>query len=196
MRKKSQGFMLAEVIITSTVIVTGMILLFSSYNALLSKYKQRENYHNIDAFYATKEMINHLTKNNLNQFINQELYTKESTFLIKEGQCLDNSTFCQSLVQLYSIENMILTFYDKQNLLNLKTGQDLFGNPLENKVKTETFKDYLDYVINYYNIQSENIQTTTENIKNEYTYLVLTEIKNTTSQKNEENYTYASIAIR
>ena len=65
MVKNNKGFMLVEVIITSTVILTGMILFYSSFNSLFSKYKEREVYHDIDAFYATKEMINALLENNI-----------------------------------------------------------------------------------------------------------------------------------
>ena len=86
---------------------------------------------------------------------------------------------------------MILTTYDKNNLENLKTGKNILGESIGIQVKNETFKEYIDYVNNYYNIQNENIGTS-QNKKNEYTYIILSELKNKSSKK----YTYASIAIR
>ena len=193
MIKNNRGFMLIEVIITSTVVLTGMVLLFSTFNSLYSKYKSRENYHDIDTFYATKEMIDYLMENDFTDFINQNLYENESVFLIENGHCKDSSnTFCNKLQELYGIENMIFTTYDKQNLENLKTGKDTDGASIGIKIQNETFRDYIDYVINYYNIQNENINATNSERKNEYTYFFLTEAKNTDT----DLYTYASIAIR
>ena len=193
--KNKKGFMLVEVIVTSTVVLTGMILLFSSFNSLFSKYKAREQYHDIDAFFATKEMIDYLFKNNLNNIIQEQLSIKESTFLIENNNCqtsiFSNPSFCTSIKNLYHIKNMILTTYDKSNLESLKTGIDVSGKNTGIQVKNETFKDYIDYVNNYYNIQNENI-TATQNRKNEYTYIILTEIEKENSKQN----TYASIAIR
>ena len=193
MIKNNRGFMLIEVIITSTVVLTGMVLLFSTFNSLYSKYKSRENYHDIDTFYATKEMIDYLMENDFTDFINQNLYENESIFLIENGHCKDSSnTFCNKLQELYGIENMVFTTYDKQNLENLKTGKDTNGTSIGIKIQNETFRDYIDYVINYYNIQNENINATNSERKNEYTYFFLTEAKNTDT----DLYTYASIAIR
>ena len=175
MIKNNRGFMLIEVIITSTVVLTGMVLLFSTFNSLYSKYKSRENYHDIDTFYATKEMIDYLMENDFTDFINQNLYENESVFLIENGHCKDSSnTFCNKLQELYGIENMIFTTYDKQNLEHLKEWKDESGKDIGIK------------------IQNENINATNSERKNEYTYFFLTEGKNTDT----DLYTYASIAIR
>ena len=124
MSKNNHGFMLVEVIITSTVILTGMVLMFSSYNSLFAKYKSRGEYHDIDTFYATKEMIDYLIENNLASFIQENLDQNESVALIDTSQCKFNNdfnnNFCEKLKNLYEIENMIFTTYDKQNLENFK----------------------------------------------------------------------------
>ena len=180
MFKNNKGFMLVEVIITSTVILTGMILFYSSFNSLFSKYKEREVYHDIDAFYATKEMINALLENNLNTFLNTNS-DLETVNLIENGTCnesennyINKNNFCTTLKNLYQVKNMIFTYYDENVLKNKKE-----------KLTNETFKDYIDYIINYYNIKDANIGTNS----NHYTYMVITEIEN-----NGKNY-YASIPI-
>lgn len=194
MFKNNKGFMLVEVIITSTVILTGMILFYSSFNSLFSKYKEREVYHDIDAFYASKEMINTLLENNLNSFLNTH-NDKETINLIEEGNCnseesnyINKNNFCTTLQNLYQIKNMIFTYYDENVLKPPKKDPANETSKEYNEIFTnynETFKDYIDYIINYYNIKDANIGTSSNN----YTYLVITEI-----EKNGKNY-YASIPI-
>lgn len=187
MSKNNKGFMLVEVIITSTVILTGMILFYSSFNSLFSKYKEREVYHDIDAFYATKEMINNLLENDLNNFLNNH-ENKETIELIKSETCQLNDDFCTTLKKLYNIQNMVFTYYDENVLKPQKKDPANETSKKYNEIFTnynETFKDYIDYIINYYNIKDANIGTSSNN----YTYLVITEI-----EKNGKNY-YASIPI-
>ncbi len=204
--------MLVEVIVTSTVIVTTMVVLFAGFNSLLAKYEARNEYHSIDAIYASKKTIDYLQKVNLNSFINQSLYTRENIYLIKDHSCqmieeicsveefcedgkkmvsILEENFCAALVDLYHVETMIFTTYDKQNLTDLRDGtKDEYGHDVILPVTTETMKEYLDYVIGYYNIQNENIDALDGERKNEYNYMILTEIKD------GENYSYASLAIR
>ena len=180
MVKNNKGFMLVEVIITSTVILTGMILFYSSFNSLFSKYKEREVYHDIDAFYASKEMINNLLENNLSAFLNAHS-SLETIDIIKDNRCIaeeslyiNQNNFCTTLKDFYQIKNMFFTYYDANVLKNKK----------EN-LTNETFKYYIDYVTNYYNIKEANIGTSS----NSYAYMIITEIEN-----NGKNY-YANIPI-
>ena len=105
MIKSRKGFMLVEVVITSAVIITALVFLYSSFSKLFVKYNSKTNYHNVDALYATKEMVDYLFKNDFNQFINIKLYTSESVYLIQEGQCMlpEQSSFCNVLLELYGI---------------------------------------------------------------------------------------------
>lgn len=208
MKKNNKGFMLVEVIITSTVIVTSMMFLYTSFNSLFTQYEARTNYHNIDALYATKETIDYLYQNNLNKYIventKDSLYNKESLYLIKGGTCIKGEngssilekSFCKALQELYGIETMILTSYDAENLKNLKEGLKEDGEVKVEAVSTETMKEYITYVTNYYNIKNENINAANSTRKNEYTYLLLTETKAQKSENEKEEYNYASIAIR
>ena len=77
MKRNNKGFMLVEVIVTSTIVVTTMILLYSSFNKLSNNYKTKNSYYNLDATYATKEMINSMLKSDdedINEFINDTIY--------------------------------------------------------------------------------------------------------------------------
>ena len=178
--------MLAEVIVTSTIVVTTMILLYTTFNRLYNNYKTKNTYFNLDATYATKEMIDELLETRyINTFIANNISGSQYANIIdSNGEC--NSTFmplspgmgnqavydtCTSIKDLYDIKTMILVEYDEGSFDILK--QDITLN--------QTFADYIEYLKKYNNI---------DETKEEYTYIVLTETK-----VNGKNY-YGSLRIR
>ena len=195
MRRNRNGFMLVEVIIASTVIVTAMIGLYTSYNKTYKNYERRNNYYHVDAMYASKEMVRYLLENDqLNQLINQlptsqeevnnennqNVSTESIIYLIKNSTCEAvndqfKNNFCSPLQTLYGVKNMILADYDKSVLQAL---------PVEN----ETFKEYINFIIGYYNIEDANINVSEES--NTYQYVILTELEE------GENLYYANLVIR
>lgn len=171
MKKNNKGFMLVEVIVTSTVIVTAMIGLYSSFNKLYINYNIKNSYYDIDALYATKTMFNEfLNKNDVNSVISNIFDNANFGYLIQNGECKDVVSICENIKSLYKVKNMIIIEYDKEILMKFKT---------ENL--NETFKEYIDYVISYYGVLSED---------NEYSYLLLTELEN------NNTYGYANMRVR
>ena len=178
MIKNNKGFMLVEVFVTSTIVVTTMIFLYSSFNKLSNNYKIKNSYYNLDATYATKEMINSMLKNeegNINEFINGTFYNNQYGYIIKKGgnviNCEISNISCDNLKKLYSIENMIFSEYDSESLDNLKNNESI----------NQTFREYIEYLIKYYSIK---------NSEHDYSYIILTEV-------NENgNYYYASLRMR
>lgn len=61
----NKGFMLAEVIIVSAIIVTVLVTMYSGLNKLYIKYDEVSRYYNIDAIYAGKTMSDYLIDNGL-----------------------------------------------------------------------------------------------------------------------------------
>ena len=192
MKKNNKGFMLIEVIVTSTIVVTTMILLYSSFNKLSNNYKSRNSYYNLDATYATKEMINSMLKNNeINKFVNAVIPHHTYEYIIKqedenqskcvteisnsdaavgaEGIKIENQN-CSSLQSLYSIKNMIFLEYDTSSL-----------DALSKENINQTLKEYIEYIKKYYDIKG---------IETEYSYIVLTEVEE------DGNYYYASLRMR
>ena len=166
MFKNNKGFMLVEVIITSTVILTGMVGLYTTFNKLYKNYNIRSTYYNIDGIYATKEMFNNLMNNDFNKVIN---HFDNYGYLIENSKCIEigNHNNCSSIVDFYGIDNMIIVNYNKNALKELK---------LEN----ETFNEYIDFVIKYYDINNND----------EYSYIFLTEM----CDKN--NCYYSNLRVR
>lgn len=190
MKKKRNGFMLAELIITSTIVVSAMISLYASFNKIYSLYKTKNNYYYVDGVYATKELTDSIIKDNFNAFINNKLSSERNTYLIKDNTCKIETNLqekCKAIQKLYHVKNMIFAEYNKCNLDREKcTTQDSETNTITNATEgddktlnienNQPFKEYIDYVIDYYDIESES---------NEYNYIVLTEIE-------EDGQTYYS----
>ena len=170
MIKNNKGFMLIEVIIVSTIVVTTLVALFTSFNKLYNNYNTKNSYYNIDAMYATREMLKSMIEDNtLNKLIND---TNSYDYIINNSVCNTNYSLlgCQDLKDLYDINNMIFSKYDIDSL-----------NALKETSLNETQKDYIDYLITYYDLEN-----TTEG----YNYIILTEIKD------QDNYYYANIRTR
>jgi len=184
MKKNKKGFMLAEAVVSSTVIITSMILLYSTFNRLYFLYSEKNSYYNIDAVYATKTMINSLMDNNFEKTINDifvdstykvimEDYIQDEKIL--EEKCLENETspndsLCTKLKDIYKVNRMIISEYDKSTL----------EEDIKNLTINQSFKDYIDYIVGYYGVSNHDTK---------YSYIVLTEIKD------GADYYYANLGI-
>lgn len=182
--KNNKGFMLAEAVITSTIVLTTLIGLYATFSRLYNLYNIRTTYFDIDGVYAIKGMIDNLIDTNK---MNDVLYNLNNNFynLIKQGQCINSINvrdgYCNSLIDLYKIENMYIIKYNKSAVTSLK-----------NQNINQTFKDYLDYISNYYSFVDSNANDSTYNKINAddgYKYLFVVEYKN------GEDYYYSSLGL-
>ena len=147
--KNNKGFMLAEVVVTSTVILTSLISLYITFNKLYKNYEIRSRYYDIDGYYVTKEIIELLINNNINNYL--PLTTENYKELSIDNQDLKNEI--NSIISAYQIQQIYVTKYTSTSLDNLK-----------NSSINNTFKDYLE---KYYNYND-----------NKYSYLFIIEYKN------------------
>jgi len=200
MRKNSKGFMLAEVVVSGTIIITSMVILYATFNKLYTMYNERNSYYNIDGMYASKMMADYLINDDFNNKINDIFGNSTNYVVIANGECqLSNKrekndgtvievnasidqNLCSGLQKAYNVNTMIITEYDKSVLLN-EIKKDTRLNKIAdgtNLIFNQTFKDYIDFVVNYYNIGDNNVN---------YNYIILTEIKN------GDNYYYSCLGI-
>ena len=169
MKKNNKGFMLIEAIISGTIVLTSMVLLYSTFGRLYNLYQEKNTYYNVDAIYVTQKSIDYLLENDFNKFINDTFESSNHAILIDETNC-NVTNFCQDLKTLYNVNKMIITEYDKTTLENLKNTISI----------NETFKNYINFIILYYQVGDTDTK---------YNYIVLTEIKE------GENYYYANLGI-
>lgn len=183
--KNNKGFMLAEAVITSTIVLTTLIGLYATFSRLYNLYNIRTTYFDIDGVYAIKGMIDNLIDNNKMNSTLQQLNNNDYSQLISKTSCSVNSSvntnYCNSLKELYNIENMYTIKYNKNAVTSLK-----------NQNINQTFKDYLDYISNYYSFVDSNANDSTDNKINAddgYKYLFVVEYKN------GEDYYYSSLGL-
>ena len=172
-KNNNKGFMLIEVIITSTIVVTSMVFLYTSFSRLYNNFKSKTSYYHIDTSYASKEIIDSLINENLlNNIINESLEDKSFGYIIKNGSCIKNTynSTCSKIKNLYDIENSIMVNYSIDSL-----------NELKNNVINKTLSDYIDYLINYYDLS---------NNEDDYNFIVITE------SKDNVKYFYSNLRVR
>ena len=185
MKKNNKGFMLIEAIITSVVIATALIGLYSVFNKLYTSYSKNSKYYSIDGIYAAKVTFNYLFNDgNFNLFINNTIGEEGYKVIMDDNNCYyDNNVYnssdskytqtkiCQSIKGTYNVNKMIIVEYDKtvleENIMTLDINQ--------------TFKEYIEFVNGYYDVSDGNTK---------YSYLILTEIND-----GEDNYVYANLGV-
>lgn len=139
MNKK--GFMMAELVVVSSIIVITLTGLYISYNKIITSYRQIISYYDIGFYYKLGYYNKKLAKSG----------TLETTLdSIADGKYLDIATV-DTNEKIYIIKN-------KPAIITLK-----------NEVEHQTYKDYLEYLYNSknlgneYYIIGEKCQTANEN---------------------------------
>ena len=61
----NKGFMLAEVVIVSAIILTTLVVMYKGLNRVYSNYNRLSNYNNIDSIYASKTIFDYLVDSHL-----------------------------------------------------------------------------------------------------------------------------------
>ncbi len=127
----SSGFMLAEVIISSTLISIILVTLFILLNRLNLKYELREKYYDIDTAYLTGEVNNLLINDgSINTFISN----KESTLV--SGEITSIKTLEESYESSLKVKaRTYFSLYNENDITALK-----------DKNNNKTFGDYIDYL--------------------------------------------------
>ncbi len=129
MKKHQKGFMLAEVIVVSTIVITVLTSLYISFNKLYSNYKVRFKYYDANGLYAASKISNFyidefLFSNYLNDLENNDITD------ISCNNSRSDYNYCKKIFDTYNVIKMYLVKYDL-------TGKN-FSNELIN--------DYVSYL--------------------------------------------------
>lgn len=160
--------MLVEVIVVTVVVATIMTSLYVLFNRVYNTYDKKNQYTDVDTIYALKMIEDYLVDNfKLNELIN-------NTSTYSEIVCGDAETYCNSVFKEYNINKMYIV---------KKTGL----TQLKDNVSNETFKEYIEYLINAVDTDKYSelliVETYTikeedkKNILNKYAYLPTRTIK-------------------
>lgn len=135
----NKGFMMAEVIVVSAVVMVTLVGLYTSYNKIFSLYNQRLNYYDVATLY---ELAN-IRDNNINNILD----SSNSNKIIEI-----NGDF------VYNLK------IDKEENIN-----NTINTAINTAGLNETFKEYLEYLstsidLNNMKITVKNVQVDVDNV--------------------------------
>ena len=142
----NKGFMMAEVIIVSAIVLTTLSAFYLSYMKIYVKYRERINYYDISSLYrlgyyrdSLIELPNAAEDNNL---MNTVLATVE-TNKIEKIYGFSNSVIANDAIrQIDGYNDKVFLLYDIKNNLN----GDFVESKLSDSEFSSTFKDYINYL--------------------------------------------------
>ena len=110
MKKNNKGFMLAEVVVTATLLLAIMISLYFTFNKIYARYNNVTNYKNIDGMYAIENVIEYMYtgegENNINNILKME--EQNYKYIIQNGNCNLLVDYCNKLKGTYNINNLLI----------------------------------------------------------------------------------------
>ncbi len=128
MKVNNKGFMMAEVIVTCSIVVITLVGLFTSYSKAYLRYKERSYYYNVDNSYACNYLRDLLIENNI-------LYTNNASYYYISSTANND---IDVLFNNYNITNAIVVDLSQTNNI-----EGLVTDTMNN-----TYKDYLKYLNN------------------------------------------------
>ena len=162
MKLNKKGFMLAEVVVSASVIAVILVTLYIGLNRMTSAYEKRNRYYDIDAQQVAMEVNDALNRNG-NSIV--EIIGGDYIKLSETNE--EFKSDAPALCKLYT-EKLGITA-DNVYIVDGSTGFE----SLKNKITNESFKDYLDYIINKIDFDKN------------YSYFIVVEL-----ERNSEYYYY------
>ena len=162
-RMNNKGFMMAEVVVVSSIILIFMTAMYTTYSGILSAYKERVTYYDVPLLYKLGYYRDSLNKNetllnNYIEYLNTSLTTKVEASFIESNDRL-----------------LLLKNYEASTASN-KTLSDAQVNEIKEIIENQTFKDYIDYM------------KTAVTFTQEYKYILI--LESCDSSNNKCSYAY------
>ena len=138
MIKNNKGFMLAEVVIVSAILITTLTSLYVGFARVYKAYEERSNFFDIDSIYALKNiedaLINEGIFNEIINTVNTNGYVSYKKDSVSNDNYID--AYIEKIMLNYDIEYFYITKYSTNNIANIINIDN------ENIV----FNDFLDYL--------------------------------------------------
>ena len=173
----NRGFMMAELIIVSAIIITTLVALYASFSKMYSNYAERGYYLDVDGKYILKTIYDDLIdNNNFVLLINGDAGLKESSDekrryvnVIKDNNCLFlSSDLCNFLKNNYNVQTVVFGRYDENVFtnVNVEGNNNVQDNILSDTSYNGEFRTYFKYLGN------------TIDFNDKYEYIFIIEYKN------------------
>lgn len=126
-KNNNKGFIFAEAIIISTVVLGALILIYTQFMSINKSYQNSFKYNNVDKLYATKNIVDYLKTDGFTEL------TKNLVDYIDISACSNTyfveKKYCQSLLDNLNVKTVIFT---REDITSLKQRSDL---PFEEEMK-------------------------------------------------------------
>ena len=165
----NKGFMLVEVVITSSVIAATLVGLFITLNKVSSSYEKRNRYYDLDAQQLAIEF---------NEFAKREEIIKKDD--IKNKMIYDY--VLQDKIEKYEVSfGPLLTNLNRYcRIYTASYNKDSISNLVDSN-STESFKDYIKYLKNSFDSNTV------------YSYVVIVEMWN---KEDKNDYYYYALKVK
>ena len=138
MIKNNKGFMLAEVVIVSAVLITTLVSLYAGFAKVYKAYEERSSFFDTDSIYALKSIEDTLIDEGLFNNIINEINTSNYVSYLAENRTADSyiNSHLKELLGNYNIEYFYITKYDNASLTTI----------IESDANNIIFNDFLKYL--------------------------------------------------
>lgn len=122
----NKGFMMAEVVVVSSIIIVALVGLYTSYNKIFSIYNQRLNYYDISTLYQLAYVRDSIDFSTVYPSISEAVYTDDSSVVYYVNKYdivnlnVDNITYKEYLdflIGSLEVDNMNIDGKDVTNIL-------------------------------------------------------------------------------
>lgn len=167
MKLNNKGYMLAEVVVSASLIAVVLVTLFIGLNRASSSYEKRNRYHDIDAMQVSME-INDMLKR-LVPDVNSVIGPSGAiSFLTLNNNYSGNLQEFEEILD-YDFNYKHYSYIarnDESSILNIKS-LNVNNGLFNGYIKTVTLDQYVDYL------------STSIDFNENYDYIVVTELRNT-----------------
>lgn len=151
MIKNNKGFMLAEVVIVSAVLITTLVSLYAGFAKVYKAYEERSSFFDTDSIYALKSIEDTLIDEGLFNNIINEINTSNYVSYLAENLTDDSyiNSYLKELLGNYNIEYFYITKYDNASLITIMesdTDNIVFNDFLTYLQKNLTFDNNYNYI--------------------------------------------------
>ena len=151
MIKNNKGFMLAEVVIVSAVLITTLVSLYAGFAKVYKAYEERSSFFDTDSIYALKSIEDTLIDEGLFNNIINEINTSNYVSYLAKNLTDDSyiNSYLKELLGNYNIEYFYITKYDNASLTTIiesDTDNIVFNDFLTYLQKNLNFDDNYNYI--------------------------------------------------
>lgn len=135
--KKSlnKGFVMAETIMVSIVIVTALVIIYTQFISLNNSYNRTFKYNNIDDLYAVNNIKEFIENDSLNTIVNK-LDSNYLDLTSCSTEYFKEYNYCKTLLEYLDIKTLIFTYEDVNNLKTELKQNNIFSEGLKSFIKT------------------------------------------------------------